>query len=481
MNKKILWLANTGVILVLALIALFVWGSEISPENNGVMYNIEQGVQSIIVLAIAWILTKIVSIIFLEPLKNVRQKSLPNIIKDVVKVCIYCFAVMFIVTKIYNQSLLSISAIFISSWTVIGFAAKDVLGDCINGVSIDWQANIEVGDWVKFKDGTIAQVVKMKMTRVDLMLPDSTALYVTNTTLNSEPIINLSKPTREYYIGISVVLEHSVPVSRARRILHAAISNAEGIYKHDANVFAESVQANGVVYVIHFKIPDRGVWLECRHQVINAVTKQLHKFGLKVCQITGEINVRAIEGSAYNLSFNDFYVSSAIEALKMSKLLDNCDDNIQRVFAERMRLLKFKSGDVIVRDGDVGDTMFIIAEGVVDVYISVDNEKDNEDGSLKKITCLVDGDYFGEMALLMGEKRNATVIAKTDVIIYEINRGTIKWFIKEYPDFDKKLSESILSRNEKNSNLRSTLSEKVDGDEEPFDFMKAFTKFLWKN
>ncbi len=485
MNKrKIIWFCGFGMLLLGMLVVLFTWSDQISHDNQGIAYQSEKIIRSILVVLIAWITTRLVTLIFLDPISQKREKPLPNIIKDVIGIVIYCIALAVIITEVYNESITSIGAFIISSWAIIGFASKEFIAECIHGISLDLQADFEIGDWVEFKDGKTAKIIVMKMTGVDLLLPNNTVLFINNSTLNNEPMINLCKPRKDYFIGLNVILEHAVPVDRARRILQAATISSPGVFNNEAKVFAESVASNGIVYVVYFKIPDRSVWLESRHQVINSITKYLHKFDLKVCQITGEINIRALENKS-NVCFDDYYAIDALTALKMSKLLENCEENIKEEFAKRMKMHRYNIGEIIVKEGEDGDTMFIIAEGIVDVQIAIGLHRNNsenrkEDVELNRVACLVDGEYFGEMALLKGEKRNANIIARTDVVIYEIQRETIKWFVQQYSDFAEKLSLSVLRRNATNSDVRARVIEEKDNEKKAVsEFINAFKKFLW--
>jgi small-conductance mechanosensitive channel len=450
-----------------------VWGDNISPTNTGVAYQTEQIVRCILVIVAAWFVTRLISLIFLDSINEKRKKPLPNIVKDIIGAVVYSIALVIIITQVYNESITSIGAFLISSWALIGFASKDLISDCINGIALDLQASFETGDWIQLQDKSIAQITKMKMTKADLILPDDTVLSIGNTVLNNAPIINLSKPGRDYFLGISVVLEHTVPVDRARRILQAAAVSSPGTFNNDASVFAESVQWNGVVYVIYFRIPTREVWLEARHQVITSVTKYLHKFGMKICQITGEINVRAIDASI--TVFDDCQITDPLTTLQMSGLLEDCDLILQQKFAQKMRIRKYGKGEIIFSEGDAGDTMFIISEGIVDVKINI-SSNDN------RVACLVDGEYFGETALLQGESRNATVAAQTDVVVYEIQRTIVKQFVEQYSDFAQRLSLAIVKRQLSNSNTRENALDRKEKEEKTaVEFMNAFKKFLWNH
>lgn len=484
MNSSLFWKFFAGIFILSGLVFLFVWSDGISHKTSGAAFETEKIVRSTLMLLTAWCSIRFITLTFLDPINKKRKKNLPNIVKDIIGIFIYFMAIVVIVTEVFGKSFFSVVLLVSPGLAVIGFAAKDLIADCINGIALDLQADFELGDWIEFKDGTIGKIIEMKMTGVDILLPNSSILFISNTMLNSDPMINLSKPERDYFVNIKVVLEHKVPVSRARRILLAAASSAPWVYNHEAKVFSESVQENGVVYIVYFKVSDRSVWLETRHRVIQSITEYLHKFDLKICQITGEINVSTIPNDA-DLSFNDKYVTSPIVALKMSKLLEDCDLETQKEFSQYMKLRKFQNGESIINQGEDGDSMFIIAEGVVDVDVELglNQDRDNdgkEDTVEHRAACLVDGDYFGETALLLGEKRTATVIARTDAVIYEIDRETVKNIATKYSDFIDKISNSLAKRKLKNVKLKDELiKQKEDEGKAVSELVNAFKKYLW--
>ncbi|MCX7817423.1 MAG: cyclic nucleotide-binding domain-containing protein [Syntrophales bacterium] len=92
------------------------------------------------------------------------------------------------------------------------------------------------------------------------------------------------------------------------------------------------------------------------------------------------------------------------------------------------RVVKFRAGEVILREGDIGDTMYIMKEGTVEVIknlVLVEIEDSEDRKKTKVFTKLEAKDHavFGELALLDAMKRTATVRAVTDCVLYEINRA----------------------------------------------------------
>lgn len=89
---------------------------------------------------------------------------------------------------------------------------------------------------------------------------------------------------------------------------------------------------------------------------------------------------------------------------------------------------KFRNGEVIVKEGDVGTSFFKIVDGSALVYAGFETDDP------LKIAVIEKGEYFGEMAIIESYPRNATVIAKGNVSAYEISENEMNEYFKENPD-----------------------------------------------
>ena len=480
MEKKPLRLLIIGILSITTLIVLYGFSDKISQDKTGDMYDYECLIKSCIVILISIIAIRMLFSAIINPAEIRHNKKVPGILKYIIGALVLTVAAVYIVTAIYSKSAMAIFTTLGASGIGIAFIAQDTLKELIAGIIISFQNAFRVGDWIKFPDGVIAKILYTRLTGVELGLLDDTRLYISNTKLTNSSIINLSQPTPAYFTRLDVILEHDVPIEQARRILYSATANTPGLATQEPLIVADSVLQNGILFAIFFKIPSFDVGAEMKHRVISSITHHLHEHGFKVCEIIGQINVHNITSKAIRI-FNDENVTDAKTALKYSGLLKNCNDEIQSNFAERMTKLMSKAGDVICKQGEIGDTMFIIAEGVVNVSIEITGTE--LDGKVAKssqvVAILSDGDYFGEMALLRGESRNATITAKSDVVLYMIDRDTIKEFTTKYPEFAKKLSEALVERNTKNDVTRNEFITQLSKRENTVtEFMNAFKSFL---
>ena len=94
-----------------------------------------------------------------------------------------------------------------------------------------------------------------------------------------------------------------------------------------------------------------------------------------------------------------------------------------------------KAGKVLTKEGDAGREFMIIASGTATV---------RRKG--RKITTLGPGDFFGELALLAGVPRTATVIAETDMVVEALNRAEFATLLDESPSIARKVLSAVAKR-----------------------------------
>ena len=100
---------------------------------------------------------------------------------------------------------------------------------------------------------------------------------------------------------------------------------------------------------------------------------------------------------------------------------------------------EYKGGDVIVRQGEMGDCMYVIQEGEVEV-VRVDN------GSIIRLAVLGRGDFFGEMSVFEKEVRSATVRALDRVRVITVDKKTFMRRIQEDPTLAFRIFQTMASR-----------------------------------
>ena len=137
----------------------------------------------------------------------------------------------------------------------------------------------------------------------------------------------------------------------------------------------------------------------------------------------------------------EFYKERIVDRLMgLSELFSPMSKEDRKEILARLTLKKFQHDDVIVKEGDKGDTMFLIKSGKVRAWC--------KDGSGNELTIgeLSEGDFFGEIALATARPRMASISAIDEVELVEFSRVLIKDILMKYPAVKEALERIIKER-----------------------------------
>ena len=130
-----------------------------------------------------------------------------------------------------------------------------------------------------------------------------------------------------------------------------------------------------------------------------------------------------------------------LELLQNIYLFRPFPDAMKSQICKRMRRRRYKKPNkTIIQQGDEGDSLFLMIQGKAIAWIDLD------DGSSLEVNAFTPGDFFGEMALLTGEKRSAHVTTTTPAVIGEITKANIAPFLAKHPEIAMTMSEELVQR-----------------------------------
>jgi putative ABC transport system ATP-binding protein len=134
------------------------------------------------------------------------------------------------------------------------------------------------------------------------------------------------------------------------------------------------------------------------------------------------------------------------ESVSICLFLSKCEvfaglnvDALTKV-AEKMSIERFAPGAVIIRQGDEGDKFYLLRRGTVDVYI---NDADNKP---QYVHSLKEGEFFGERALLSGQVRSATILAKDPVETYALGKTDFQAALTAIDSFKQQIYKAYFQR-----------------------------------
>jgi CRP-like cAMP-binding protein len=249
-------------------------------------------------------------------------------------------------------------------------------------------------------------------------------------------------------------LDYSVPVERARRVMMAGATDAFTSTGFDSTkepqVLVDKTNDLGVVYKVRFWIH---AWKElspssARNIIQSKILEHLDSAGLTLAYPKEDIYYTPMP--ARHLATED--EKDRVKLLSKIDLFSFLNQDEIEDLCKGLIRKEYTKGYEIVRINENGNSMFVLLEGLLDVYI------DNEDNQPVKVARITPGNYFGEMSLLTGEKRSATVSTATDSIVFEITRENFNKILSARNSIIDKISENISERKNLNEQVLADIS-----------------------
>jgi CRP-like cAMP-binding protein len=147
--------------------------------------------------------------------------------------------------------------------------------------------------------------------------------------------------------------------------------------------------------------------------------------------------------------------------LRQVDLLAPLSDEEKNFVAERLQYAPFARGDVITKQGSIAHWLYIIAFGEAEVRFEQPGRAPRVLGTVRA------GQFFGEMGLLAGESRNATVVAKTDVECYRLDRASFQALLLARPELADEVSKVVAARKPELESARAEAAESAAEPVEP--------------
>jgi small-conductance mechanosensitive channel/CRP-like cAMP-binding protein len=361
-----------------------------------------------------------------------EKARVPSFLPQVVAIIIFVFLTFFGLAAFYHVTipgLLTGSGVIA---IIIGLALQDTLGNIFAGFGLQAGKAYHVGDWL-IVDGKHVEVVELNWRSTRFRNNDDVSFDIPNSQLAKATIVNLYYPSRRHAARVRVSVNHRVPPNEVKDAMCQAASAAPGVLRDPpVKVFLIDFGESAVQYEIKFWLMDGRAFADIIDGVRTNVWYELNRRGIRLAFSTQQIELVRGERFARNLE-ND------LKLLGCQPLFSSLDRNQLDLLALGSRKIRFGKGERIISQGDSGDSMFILATGKAEVQVE-------RDGYSQPVGKLFPGDCFGEISLLTGEPRSATVLAMLDCEVLEIEKETIAILLREHPELAESLSETVVVR-----------------------------------
>ena len=433
MKIEIEWLK----ILKLAILWLFAYGCskcflyfypDPSLEILGLSIKTEAILESFKILLIAHSINIVKRVLVWDFLmQKIFLIKVPFIIIQITSMMIYFVSIIFIANKISSQSVVALLTALGGLGVIIGFGIQRLVLDAFSGISLNVDSAFKLGDYISVKIGSNSfsgNVTKVSWRIVTLLDESGWYIMIPNNVISGNTVINYSSAGAISELEASYHFsprENHKFVTEILTNAFQAVAAKGYILKDPKPIFRCSsiTHNNGMKFVIYYyaenayTVPPKVSPSKMKSFVNMTVLNHINASGIQFYDsniFTPDNNTLENGNDEYTLRKN---------LLKNIHIFNDLKEEEKEHLLKNMLVHSYAPNTDIIKQGDEGDSMFILRQGFCTVHVKDNNHQDT-------IVAVIDpGDFFGEMSLLIGDKRRATIISETNVIVYEVKKDHI--------------------------------------------------------
>jgi len=355
---------------------------------------------------------------------------------------------------------------------VIGIALQAVIQDLFSGLAINLEGSYAIGDYLTiFTDQSpepiYGRVVGISWRSTLLRQDDDCLLMVPNHLATTNPVTNHSRPREGKRLSVDIPVDNRFPPARVIDLLLGEtfkVVKGPGFQRLKApSVNLKSLSADGAIFEVRFyAFPDQLEPGSARSLVLRALLDVMQQYTVP----TPLTQIEVVPAFKEDTAPDDTETSRAISRARLFRGVLNVEQ------IDRLTMLSkpadIAAGTVLMSQGDASSSMLIILGGAASVTVK------GFDGVIREVAVSATGDVAGEMSLMTGSPRTATVVALTSMRILEITKEAMEDLLRASPDLLGRFSQILAERQLEIDQLNHRVVQRENVERDLLTRMTAF-------
>jgi small-conductance mechanosensitive channel len=343
---------------------------------------------------------------------------------------------------------------------VLALSLQSTLGNILGGVALQLDGSIQVGDWIQLENGRQGRVARIRWRHTVLETRDWSSIIVPNATLLGSNIMVLGQRDGRkvpHRMWVHFHVDHRFSPARVIDVVTEALRAAPIDRVADEPPpncicldLAHERRTSFALYAVRYHLTD----LAHDDPTSSAVRVRIHS-ALRRAGIPLAMPATAVflseddEEKAARREARQF--AERVEALRAVELFAELSDEEVHALAPALLHAPFSQGEVMTRQGATAHYLYIMTSGKGEVRTTVGTET-------KTVTTLHAPAFFGEMGLMTGETRMASVVALSEVNCYRLDKAAFEGVLQRRPAIAEELSRILAHRRVELIGIREGLS-----------------------
>ncbi len=368
-----------------------------------------------------------------------KRGNFPAAFKNVITAVVIVVVALVLLKDILDINVTSLIATTTVLTATIGLAFQGTLANMLAGVTIYFEKPLKQGDWISV-GGHEGRVLDIMLRSTRIMNIEQNEVFIPNSKVLNEAVVNYSLPDTLQVRKLTVGVSYSVPPNKAKNAILEVLSTVPRVLKYPAPVVRVVNYGDFAVQCeIRYPINDFAAHVEIEAEIMNLLWYKFKRSEIEIPFPVRSIHVHQVTPETRRLEQQRKAdeLMGMMEKVEIFSLLSKSE---LKDLVAQVSVKPFAAGEVPVRQGEPGDSFFIIRSGRVDVVV----EKSSQESAV--VATLGPGNFFGEMSLLTGAARNATIHVKEDAEFIVIDKESFGSTLAGNPSIAENLSQILSER-----------------------------------
>ncbi|MFI5180246.1 MAG: cyclic nucleotide-binding domain-containing protein [Thermoanaerobaculia bacterium] len=343
---------------------------------------------------------------------------------------------------------------------VIGLSLQDFLTNVMGGLALQLDQSVSVGDWVKFGETSgVVREVSWRQVAVETLNGDT--LVIPNTQLMRSPVLLLGRradggPIQDRrWIHFHVdnrVAPTAVLTAVANALRREPIPNVSTSPRPD--VVLLDFRGSAAEYAARYWLTDFFAPDPTDSAVRTRVWFALKRAGIPLA-VPAQSILLTPEDEERERRLRAEESARRLAALECVPIFAPLTPEEKARLADGILFAPYAAGETVVTQGAPARHLYVLAKGSAEVRVSVEGSES------RAVATLTAPNVFGEMGLLMGEPRRATVVALEDVECWRVTKEAFQGILTARPSLAEEISHILARREVELAAVREGLTEEA--------------------
>ncbi len=368
-----------------------------------------------------------------------KRGSFPAAFKNIITVFILVIVTLILLKEILDINVTSLIATTTVLTATIGLAFQSTLANMLAGLTIHLDKPLKQGDWISVA-GHEGRVMDITLRSTRIMTIEQNEVFIPNSKVLSEAVVNYSRPNTLQVRTLTVGVSYSVPPNRVKGVILETLAAVTGVSrKTEPMVRVTGFGDFSIQYEMRYCIDDFASHIDIEAEIMHLLWYRFRRNGIDIPMPIRNVSVTQV--TPESLQKEQDQKSHAIMMLmEKVEILSPLSRDELAGLVHAVRVEAYSTGEIPIRQNEQGDSFYIIKNGRVDVVV------EKASGETAVVATLGPGNFFGEMSLLTGAARTASIHVKEDAEFIVIDKVSFRSTLAGNPSIAESLSQILSER-----------------------------------